>query len=552
VEGELELEAEDEALPPLELATSEGGRLPVHAELVAAGAELASYELPGRVAALLLRGFPEEFTGLRPCAAAAARRDERLEATLWLGEEVPARFEFAAEREALAATLEGEGDRVVRYRVLRRPRVRLAFVDELPGHGLGSYRLLPADAERSAAVRHEGELRAERRADGAALVANGSWRVEVGPDGRVDWQHGPSGCAVEDALCLRSEGDRGDEYTFDPVPGETPGDAAERPRIGLGPGSGASVAIWIEQDLWVPAALAPSRRARSAKRVRLPVRTELRLWRGLDRLDVSLDVTNTAEDHRLRLLLAAPFAPRALEVESAFEVVERPLVADPAAFGPNPAERPSGASPQRGFASLRGDDRRFTVANRGAAEVEAVRDDAGRTALAVTLLRAVGWLSRDDLGLRPVHAGPALETPGAQVPGRHRVELAVLLHEAADPARGSEARRFSAPPLAFPGGVDAGPLAHGARLLELDAPGVRVSAIEPMREGGTLVRLYEAEGTAAEARLRFFGGAPLEPADLSGAPHAGLVTLAEEAGGALRLGLRAHQIVSLLRRPPQP
>jgi alpha-mannosidase len=46
-------------------------------------------------------------------------------------------------------------------------------------------------------------------------------------------------------------------------------------------------------------------------------------------------------------------------------------------------------------------------------------------AIAITLIRAVGDLSRDDLATRPSgHAGPPVKTPGAQCLGTHRFELA--------------------------------------------------------------------------------------------------------------------------------
>ncbi|HSR22990.1 MAG TPA: hypothetical protein VLW53_05540, partial [Candidatus Eisenbacteria bacterium] len=48
--------------------------------------------------------------------------------------------------------------------------------------------------------------------------------------------------------------------------------------------------------------------------------------------------------------------------------------------------------------------------------------------IAVTLLRCVGWLSRDGLRNRPVPAGPQLATPAAQMRGRHVLELGVYRH----------------------------------------------------------------------------------------------------------------------------
>ena len=176
----------------------------------------------------------------------------------------------------------------------------------------------------------------------------------------------------------------------------------------------------------------------------------------------------------------------------------------------------------------------------------AVGEADGTTSLAVTLLRAVGWLSRGDLALRPVHAGPAIATPGAQVPGRHRAELCFRLHAAGEPARALEAQRYASPALLFAGGSGAGPLGDGARLLEVDDPEVIVSAVEPRREQGAVIRLYNASAEARRIRVRWGGprGSRLEALDLAGRPDAG-VRLAHEADGAARLGLRAWQIVSL-------
>lgn len=50
-------------------------------------------------------------------------------------------------------------------------------------------------------------------------------------------------------------------------------------------------------------------------------------------------------------------------------------------------------------------------------------------AIAVTLLRSVGWLSKLRLRNRPIPAGPTLATPAAQMLGRHSFEVAVYRHD---------------------------------------------------------------------------------------------------------------------------
>jgi alpha-mannosidase len=181
--------------------------------------------------------------------------------------------------------------------------------------------------------------------------------------------------------------------------------------------------------------------------------------------------------------------------------------------------------------------------------VEAVNEADGTTSLAVTLLRAVGWLSRDDLALRPVHAGPPIATPGAQVLGRHRAELSFRLHDAGEPTRALEAHRYASPALLFGSGSGAGPLGDAARLLEVDDPEVIVSAIEPRREQGAALRLYNASARPRRVRMRWNGaGSPdLRAVDLAGRPDE-RVRLVSEADGVVCLELRAWQLVGLQTR----
>ncbi len=47
--------------------------------------------------------------------------------------------------------------------------------------------------------------------------------------------------------------------------------------------------------------------------------------------------------------------------------------------------------------------------------------------IAITLLRCVGWLSRDDLSTRNGHAGPYLETPKAQMLGEWDFYYSIIL-----------------------------------------------------------------------------------------------------------------------------
>jgi hypothetical protein len=542
VEGEIELDlGRAPRRPRLHLRDAQGRRIPAVAELVDPGEVAASYRLPARSVAVLARGVPPEFMGLFVCALRWRRAGRLRSVDVVLGSEKPADFDLDAAKALLLPWLAEAGDEPASFRALRLPRWRVRFVDALPGCGLRVYRIARGPAGAAP------ELRAERLPGGGAAIENARVRLEVGADASLRWIDRASGAVIEDALRLVSEGDRGDEYNFDPVPGGARVERPARARVRLGALSEAEASVAVEARYRVPARLAAGRAARSPRSVWLPARWVLRLARGSPRVAIELDVDNTAQDHRLRLHLRAPFAASRFEVESAFEVARRPIAPGPGDFGSDrPAEFPIGATPQRGFATLADGARALTVANRGCAEVEAVPEADGRTSLALSLLRAVGWLSRGDLALRPGHAGPALETPGAQVPGAHRVELGCWLHADGDPQRIADAHRFAAPAWLFPAGGGAAELHDGARLVEIDDPAVVVSAIEPRAESTPLIRLYNASPRARRVALRWGGpgASRLETVDLAGRPLP-LDGFAPGSGASATLPLRAWQIVSL-------
>jgi hypothetical protein len=536
-EGSVELPidaCEVGAVVPLTASEASGRQRAVHAEVEATASPYARYELPASVVAALLRGFPHEFFGDPVCAWTRSRDGGRECVDVWLGESLPAEFDWQRERGEAAAALEALGDAPALFRPRRLPRLRVRLAGAFPGAGLRALRL------RAGPPASAGGLRA-RSEHGGALLESSSWRVEVAADGRVRFAHEPTGLVVDDAVRVVSEADRGDSYSFDPLPGSQRVERPEKASVTLAPRSEAWAGIHVDALYRVPEALADDRRSRSARCVDLPVRITLGLFDGVDRVDVRTSFDNTARDHRLRLELRAPFAARRFAVESAFEVAERPIDPPPDAFGSSrPAEFPDGATPQRRFALLESDRFAFAVANRGSSEVEAVNEGAG-TALAITLVRSVGWLSRDDLARRPGHAGPPLPTPGAQCPGRYTAELAVLLAPREAPALFADALRFSDPPLVFSAGASRGRLRDGSRLLEWDDPALQLSAVEPRPDGVTFIRLLHASDAPRSVQLRWNGAGSLAEADLRGRVRPGAGT----GGATLRLALRPWQIISL-------
>jgi len=513
---------------PLHLADAGGRRLPVAVEVLEEGAEVMAFPMPPRaVLGFLAREMPD-FLGYDVVGYTCVVQDGHADVRAQLGRHGAWPERTARELTGLRARLREPDVETARLAFERLPLARLRFVDALPGWGLRALRVLPGRGPAAGIERW--------RDSDAHGIANGTWRLTVSGDGRLRVEHRELGWQVDDALRFVSEGDRGDEYNFDPVAGGVVVERPERVRVRFEPRSPVDVGIRVRATYRVPAALAPDRAARSERTVRLPLEWCVRLSPGVDRVDLTVELDNNARDHRLRALVRAPGAARRFEVESAFEVVERPIDPRPDPERP-PAERPVGATPQRTFASLSDGERALTVANRGVAEAEGL--PGGQ--LAVTLLRAVGWLSRDDLALRPVHAGPPFPTPGAQVPGRHRVELSFRWHREGDPERAGHAHRFARPPLAIQRGEPAAPqLRDGDVLLGEADPRLVVSAVEPSPGGATRVRVYNGSGDPVPAGPALPGAGAPGVVDLTDRP----VDLEADAP------LRGHEIRTL-RWPPR-
>ncbi|MHA1817180.1 MAG: hypothetical protein ACTSX1_14355, partial [Candidatus Heimdallarchaeaceae archaeon] len=147
------------------------------------------------------------------------------------------------------------------------------------------------------------------------------------------------------------------------------------------------------------------------------------------RIDFRTELVNYAKDHRLRICFETPYYNFQSLTSTHFGVVERktePIGDD------SYVEAASGIQAQKRFIRL--EDKKgnssLTLINKGLPEIEVVKGKR----IALTLLRSIGYLSRSDFPERPIHAGPFLETPGAQeLNNDFEYEYSVVLHSKEDP-----------------------------------------------------------------------------------------------------------------------
>jgi alpha-mannosidase len=232
---------------------------------------------------------------------------------------------------------------------------------------------------------------------------------------------------------------------------------------------------------------------RSDETVTTPVNPLLELRTGESFLRVRTEFDNQSRDHRLRAHFPLPAQVDHSDAECAFAVVNRGLTAE---GGPHETPLPTFVS--RRFVDASDGKVGLALLHDGLLEYELV--DGGRE-LALTLLRATGYLSRADIALRPNPAGPLDPLEGPQLQRRLALEYALLPHQGtwADADLHARADEVLVPLERVRGGG-----VHGAsrpptgRTLRVD--GAVVSAV--LREpGGLVVRVFNPLAHTTVARI---------------------------------------------------
>jgi mannosylglycerate hydrolase len=432
----------------------------------------------------------------RPVPGAAARRDQVTGAASFANTLPFERRRLASlelpEEPAEALTVAGRPAQLERH----ADGARAWFELELDGFSAGTVTCEPAPAsvdsagadarERTQASAHPAAPTAPRRATASddRTIENARYRVNVAPDGTLTVLDRDSGASLSGLHRFDDVADRGDSYTFCPLEGDRQL-AAGAARVRVTASGPVYAELEIAYELELPAALTADRRARSWETVACPAVTRVRLAAGSDRIEFRTTVANHARDHRLRVRFPAPDRFERVRAEGHFAVVRR----DPRpAWNGSWFEPPHATNHMLGAAAAGG----LTLLTRGLPEYEATADGE----LALTLLRCVGWLSRDDLSTRRGSAGPRLQAPGAQCHGEHVFEYALELGEPSDAEllRRSQDYRFD--------------FAQGAPGVELDHPAPRLggdavfSALKGAEDGnGVVLRAYNAGEADVELDL---------------------------------------------------
>jgi len=397
-------------------------------------------------------------------------------------------------------------------------QVRIAFrAPPVPGLGLAaltSGAAAPPPRTEDARVRGRS---LENRFVAVTLEPNGALTLL---DRRRNERYG-------ELLRLEDAGDAGDAYTYCPP-------ARDRLKPSRGP-------ITVRRLAAGP--LVAALEARWEVLHGIDARLDVQLFADSPIVRLTLDIENRNRYHRLRARLVTGLAGVPATAGAAFGAVERNAVrVDPAA---HPRETPVRTAPaQRFVAAARG--------GRGLAVLAPAFFESEWTAkgdLLVTLLRAIGDLSRADLPTRPGNAGWPTAIPAAQCLGTSRIDLAIVPVTASEVDRGDVLPQLWEEAFLPLHGLwlrDAGTLTPAPVNIALEGTGLVFSSLKPAQIGSPMVlRCYNATNRKAAGAWRFGNG--VKTAHRVRADEREAVALVlEQRGNIVRFVAEPHEIVSIL------
>ena len=404
-------------------------------------------------------------------------------------------------------------------------QVRIAFrAPSVAGLGLARLGLAPSEGRKAGA-------RAEPSGESAMVrgrsLLNRWIEVALESTGALALRDRRSGQRFSDLLRIEDGGDAGDTYTYCPP-------AGDRLLKATGP-------VKVRRLAAGPLVAALEARFQVARRA--DVRLVAMLHADSPVLRCILEVENRSAWHRLRARMPTGLEGASAVAGAAFGAVVRPPVAaDPYAY---PLETPVSTAPAHRFVAAANGARGLAVLAPGFFEYEWT----SRGDVLLTLLRAVGELSRADLPARPGHAAWPTHTPLAQVPGTSRIELALASISRTEVERGDVLPALwedTFLPLRGFWLRDAVDLTLAPIDIALEGSGLVLSAVKPAQQGSPLVlRCYNATDRKAAGAWRFGDG--VKSAHRVRADERESVALVLEGRGkTVRFTAEPHEIVTIL------
>ncbi|NOK64026.1 MAG: hypothetical protein GFH27_549325n86 [Chloroflexi bacterium AL-W] len=356
------------------------------------------------------------------------------------------------------------------------------YCEKLPACGYRVYtaRLLPQRPQRGGSMVHAGTLE------------NEYLRVTVAADSTLTIVDKRTGLTYERLHFFRDEGDIGDQYNHIKPLHDTIVETIGQVELAVLSDGPVIAELELTVRPQLPLAARPDREGRADTTIEVPIRSRVRLLRGAERVEITTTIDNTVADHRLRVVFPLGEPITAVQSDTTFGAVERPI--DIPSWWP----WASRDRPHRSWINAQVNGRGLALLSRGLYEHDARADGQ----LELTLLRSIGYMFVDFQTYAPLDA-----VPEGQCLGTHRFEYAMVPH-ANDPhaALAEAAAAFNAPLRAHQTTHHSGNLPSTHSFLALEPMALQLTTIKRAEDReSVIVRCYNTTDETIQGQLRVPG-----------------------------------------------
>lgn len=231
------------------------------------------------------------------------------------------------------------------------------------------------------------------------ILENAFWQIALNEDGSLRLVDKDSGVRYDRVFQIEEGSDDGDEYDYSPAKEEWAITSANaKPQYDIIHEAWQSRAI-IRYEIAVPRNLSERRAKQCSGRV--GVETVITLNHNSRRIDADINLDNQADDHRIRVLIPTPFNTDVVLADTQFGSLTRSVKDCAMNVWQQEGwkEAPVPVWNMLNYAVLQEGRNGIAVFSEGLREFEVIGEE--NKTFAITLLRGVGLLGKEDLLLRP-------------------------------------------------------------------------------------------------------------------------------------------------------
>ncbi len=378
------------------------------------------------------------------------------------------------------------------------------------------------------------------------LLENEYLRVEVNADGTLDMMDKTRNRTVSGMHYFEDSGDIGDYWAhYPPRDNRVFTSQGQQARIWLEHNGHLSATLAVEIRMSLPVrATMPEKSiigesTRSADSVDVTILSRFTLRRGAKRLDVRTTIENTAEDHRMRVMMPSDIRTDAADAAGHFTVDHRPHLPTRDKSGEYWPEMAT--LPMQMFVDVSDEVQGLAIASNSFTEYQLLDDE--RRTVAITLFRAV----RNRICSEYRSSGNFPQQKGGQVLRTLDYEYAIYPHDG-DWQTGhvfDEALSLNVKPVSFQFSAgEGGRLPAEASLFSVEPAEWVVSAFKRAEDRESVVlRIYNPTSEAVEGRVSVRG--KIQKAWKLNLNEKREENLPPTSDGALTISIESNQIITV-------